>query len=234
MVKAIWAVACSIVIGGGFIAHLTGCASAPPKGSAGDVPGTALSAGESAPGQVIIEHDVKGIPAGVPVSISPSAAPGPQYRIGPEDLLFISVWENKELTIEVVVRPDGMISLPLIQDTKAEGLTAVELAADIQNKLLAYMKFPQVFVVVKQANSPKYYIIGNVAKPGVYPLRGEISVLQALSIAGGFGPFASPRKIKIVRNFGGKQEVRKVNYYDILDDGTGNFLLKSGDTLVVP
>ena len=116
MVKAIWAVACSIVIGGGFIATLAGCASAPPKGSAGEVPGTALSAGEFAPGQVITEHDATGIPVGVPASISPSEAVGPQYRIGAEDVLFISVWESKELTLEGGADPGHQLQSPPLQD----------------------------------------------------------------------------------------------------------------------
>jgi polysaccharide export outer membrane protein len=160
---------------------------------------------------------------------------GLKYRIGPEDILRVSVWDNKELTLEVVVRPDGKISLPLIQDVQAEGLTASELSDVIHQKLLAFMKEPQVTVIITQVNAPKIFVIGNVAKPGPYPLRSDMSVLQALSLAGGFTPFASPKNIKIVRNFGGgKQEIRKINYFDIIDQGEGNYLLRSGDTIVVP
>jgi polysaccharide export outer membrane protein len=179
-------------------------------------------------------QDPPNVPPGAEAFASMPSAAAPQYRIGPEDMLHISVWESKELTLDVVVRPDGMISLPLIQDVKAEGLTAAELATVLHNKLLDFIKVPQVFVVVTQVNASKIYIVGSVIKPGPYPLRGDMSVLQALSIAGGFTQFASPRKIKIIRNAGGKQEIRKVNYYEMLDDGTGNFLLKSGDTIVVP
>ena len=159
---------------------------------------------------------------------------GPKYRIGPEDILRVSVWDNKELTLEVVVRPDGKISLPLIQDVQAEGLTASELSDVIHQKLLAFMKEPQVTVIITQVNAPKIFVIGNVAKPGPYPLRSDMSVLQALSIAGGFTPFASPKSIKIIRNKGGTQELRKINYFDMVDSGEGNYLLKSGDTIVVP
>jgi polysaccharide export outer membrane protein len=157
------------------------------------------------------------------------------YRIGPEDILRVSVWENKELTLDVVVRPDGKISLPLIQDVQAEGLTANELADVVHKKLEAFVKDPQVAVILLQVNAPKIFVIGSVAKPGPYPLRGETSVLQALSQAGGFTQFASPRSIKLVRGSGAKQVVRKINYYDIIDEGgEGNHLLFPGDTIVVP
>lgn len=157
------------------------------------------------------------------------------YRIGPEDVLHVSVWENKELTLNVVVRPDGKISLPLVQDVQAEGLTATELASEVQKRLLNFIKEPQVAVVVEQVNSPKVYVLGNVAKPGALPLRGEMSVLQALSLSGGFTQFASPRNLRLVRGTGAAQEVRKLNYFDLIDNGgRGNDLLHPGDTIVVP
>jgi polysaccharide export outer membrane protein len=159
---------------------------------------------------------------------------GPKYRIGAEDVLHIDVWGNTELTRDAMVRPDGMISLPLIQDIQAEGLTSAALADLIRQKLLAYVKDPVVSVIVKEVNATKVFILGYVTKPGTYPLRGELSVLQALSLAGGFTQFASPRKIRLVRNDGGEQEIRVINYYDLIDSGEGNYLLKPGDTIVVP
>jgi polysaccharide export outer membrane protein len=160
---------------------------------------------------------------------------GPEYRMGPEDVLRISVWENKELTLDLVVRPDGKVSMPLIQDVVAEGRTAMELANTIHDRLLTFVKEPQVSVIVLQVNAPKYFVMGNVVKPGTYSLRSDTSILQALALAGGFTQFASPRGIKLIRNLGGKQEVRKVNYNKIIDDdGEGNYLLMSGDTIVVP
>ena len=175
----------------------------------------------------------------VEVSAQPTSVPlpvtGPQYKLGPEDQIRVSVWENAQLTLDLVVRPDGKISMPLIQDVMAEGQTAAELATQIQQKLTAFIKDPQVSVIMLQINAPKFYVIGNVVRPGPYPLRGETSVLQALSLAGGFTQFASMRSIKLIRNAGGKQEVRKINYYDVIDKGgEGNYLLKSGDTIVVP
>lgn len=160
---------------------------------------------------------------------------GPEYRIGPEDSLRISVWENRDLTLDLVVRPDGKISMPLIQDVVAEGQTATELANTIHQRLLTFVKEPQVSVIVLQVNAPKYFVMGNVTRPGPYLLRSETSILQALSLAGGFTQFASPRSIKLIRNTAGKQQVQKVNYYNIIDEGgEGNFILQSGDTIVVP
>lgn len=137
--------------------------------------------------------------------------------------------------MDVVVRPDGKVSIPLVQDVQAEGLTAGELADVIHRRLLAYIKDPSVSIIVKQVNASKFYIVGYVKKPGTYPLRGDVTILQAISLAGGFDVFASPRKIRLVRINGSRQEVRVLNYYRMIDkSGEGNYLLKPGDTLVVP
>jgi polysaccharide export outer membrane protein len=175
-------------------------------------------------------------PVDAAVASAPSAfQTGPEYRLGPEDILHVSVWENKELTLDVMVRPDGKISLPLVQDVQAEGLTAAELSHVIHQKLKNFIVEPMVSVIVTQVNAPKIYVIGSVAKPGAFPLRGDISILQALSLAGGFTQFASPRSIKLIRSTGATQQVRKINYYDLLDEGgKGNYLLKPGDTIAVP
>ena len=160
---------------------------------------------------------------------------GSNYRIGPEDVLHIDVWNNEELTGDVTVRPDGKISLPLIQDVQAEGRTSAELAGRIRDKLLAYIKNPNVSVIVKEINAPKFSVLGYVANPGTYPLRGDLTVLQALSQAGGFTPFASPKKIKVIRYVSGKQKVQVVNYYKLIEEGgEGHYLLMPGDTIVVP
>lgn len=177
-------------------------------------------------------------PAQSPPIMTPSGGPlsatDQNYRLGPEDVVHISVWGNDEITLDVTVRPDGKISVPLIQDVQAEGLNAAELADVIHSRLLAFIREPQVSVIVKQVNAPKFFVIGNVARPGTYPLRGNTSVLQALSLAGGFTEFASRRRIKVVRDWGGRQDVRKVNYFEIIDEGDGNYLLRPGDTIVVP
>ena len=161
--------------------------------------------------------------------------PDSGYRIGPEDRLRISVWNSPELSLDLTVRPDGKISVPLIQDVQAAGLTPEELANVIHIKLLEYIKDPHVSVIVKEVVAPKYYILGAVNKPGTYPLRGDVSVLQAISIAGGFTPFASVKEIRLVRNNGGRQEVRLINYYKVIENQSRwNYLLKRGDTIVVP
>ena len=209
MVKAPWAVACSVLVVLNVAAALA-------------LPAFAQDMDNS----VKIRRAIK------PLTVSQT---DPSYRLGPEDQLRISVWDNKELTLDLVVRPDGKISMPLLQDVPAEGLTAAQLAANIQQALSAYIVNPEVSVILLQVNAPKFYMIGYVARPGTYPLRGDTSVLQALSLAGGLTQFASPRSIKLIRAVNGRQEVRKINYYDMIEDGgEGNYLLKSGDTIVVP
>ena len=229
MVKATWAVACLLAV-----LLVAGCSN--KQTVKPDVPPIKETS--------IVEVPVQSTTDSPPVAPSKGAEAaasvepflsGPQYKMGPEDVIKVSVWENAQLTLDLVVRPDGKISMPLIQDVVAEGQTAAELADTIQKSLLNYIKEPQVSVIVLQVNAPKYFVIGNVAKPGTYPLRSDTSILQALSLAGGFTQFASPRSIKLIRNTAGKQEVRKVNYYNLIDeDGKGNYLLRSGDTVVVP
>ena len=240
MVKVLWAVACSVYMISNIAAPLAlpafaqeAAVIAPPAGNA-PLPANNSMQTLSAPlsSQRLVTDNLSKIRR--PASPSNGSQTDPSYRLGPEDKLRISVWDNKELTLDLVVRPDGRISMPLLQDVPAEGLTAAELAANIQEKLSAFIVNPDVTVIVLEVNAPKYYMIGYVARPGTYPLRGDISVLQALALAGGLNQFASPRSIKLIRSTRGKQEVRKINYYDIIDSGEGNYLLKPGDTIVVP
>ncbi len=230
--KTPWAVACAVLAFSFLASGFAGCSTVPKKpGEAGPAKNPAA---ESAPAGTSADGGGAAKAAGQAPE-SPPGSPSPQYRLGPEDVLRISVWENRELTQDVTVRPDGKISLPLVQDVQAEKLTAAELSEVLRKKLLPFIKDPQVSVIVTQVNAPKIYVLGNVARPGTFPLRGDMSILQALSLAGGFTQFASPRSIRLVRNENGKQEVRKVNYYNMLDEeGTGNYLLKPGDTIVVP
>lgn len=213
--KAIWAVACSTLMILNIAVSLV-------------VPAFAQEAAQGA----IMDNSAKIRRPALP---SAGSQADPSYLLGPEDQLRISVWDNKDLTLDLVVRPDGKISMPLLQDVPADGLTAAQLAANIQKGLSSYIVNPEVTVIVLQVNAPKFYMIGYVARPGTYPLRGDTSVLQALALAGGLTQFASPRSIKMIRSTRGKQEVRKINYYNLIDDGgKGNYLLKSGDTIVVP
>jgi polysaccharide export outer membrane protein len=158
-----------------------------------------------------------------------------QYRIGVEDLLFISVWRDGDLTREVPVRPDGKISLPLIQDVQAAGRTPVELARDIEQRLKEYMKSPSVTVGVKEINSLKVYVLGEVVTPGPVLVRSKIRLLQALAMAGGLTPFGGRNGIVIYRNNQEVEKVLEVSYRDIISgkDPSANLVLVAGDTVVV-
>lgn len=167
--------------------------------------------------------------------------PASDFLIGPEDVLEITVWRNADLSKTVTVRPDGMISLPLIGDIRANGYTAAQLADKITVKLKEFKESPTVAVSVKEINSYSIYVVGEVIKPGKYPLKSHTTLLQAISIAGGFTPFASKNKMQVVRNTmgsdGESHENRIPVRYDDLLTGKGepgNFLLRSGDTVVVP
>jgi polysaccharide export outer membrane protein len=157
------------------------------------------------------------------------------YRIGCEDVIRVSVWENPELTMDVTVRPDGNISLPLIHEVHAADLTPIELSDVIAQNLKKFMIDPHVAVIVTQSNSRKIYLVGNVLRPGAFPLRHDMTVLQALSLAGGFTTFASPREMKLISGIGAKQAIRKINYYKMIEDiELGYYMLKPGDTIVIP
>ena len=157
------------------------------------------------------------------------------YRIGPEDVLHVSVWDNPELTIDVTVRPDGKISFPLIKEIQAADFTPMELSDVISRNLEEYIKDPHVTVIVTQTNSRKIFLVGNVLRPGSYLLRHDMTLLQALSLAGGFTTFASPRDMKLIRGAGGKQESRSINYYKMIEDTeVDDYMLKPGDTIVIP
>jgi len=167
----------------------------------------------------------------------PPPQTGPQqseYQIGREDVLDVSVWRDADLSREVPVRPDGKISLPLLGDVVAEGKTARELAKEISTKLQPYIDAPRVAVIVKQVNAPRFNVIGEVQKPGTFPLRGNLTVLDALSEAGGFNPFADQGGIVIVRHDGQKTERYKVSYSDLVSGDERAVYLVPGDTIYVP
>lgn len=160
------------------------------------------------------------------------------YWIGPEDVLDITVWRNADLSKQVTVRPDGRISLPLIGDISAVGKTATQLAEDISAKLREYKENPQVSIIIKEVNSYAIYVLGEVAKPGKYPLKSKTTLLQAITVASGFAPTAARNKIVVFRfaKDGGGQIKIKASYDDIvLRDGSNqNIEMKPGDQIVVP
>ncbi len=164
-----------------------------------------------------------------------------EFLLGPEDVLEIVVWRNQDLSREVIVRPDGMISMPLIGDVRASGLVTDRLAREIAERLKAYMESPTVSVSVKQVNSYSFYILGEVANPGKFQLKSYATVLQAIALAGGFTQFASRNKIQVICNSANGGPLRRemhipVRYDDLLSGNgwPGNFILKSGDIIVVP
>jgi polysaccharide export outer membrane protein len=157
------------------------------------------------------------------------------YVIGPQDMLDIIVWKEPDVTKVVPVRPDGKISLPLINDVQAAGLTPLELGASLTELLKKYVTQPQVTVIVTQMNSTRIYVMGEVNHPGPMPLLRGLTVLQALASAGGFNQFANQKQIYILRTEGGTSKRYPFNYKNaIRGDMKQNIMLQSGDTIVVP
>ena len=166
-------------------------------------------------------------------SNSPSAANNSTYVIGPEDTLHIAVWKEADLTATLPVRSDGEISMPLLNDVQAAGLTPMQLAASITEKLKKYVTDPRVTVVVTAMNSQRIYVLGEVLHTGAMPLTPNMTVLQALATAG-FTQFANTKGIYVLRQEGSKQQKIPVNYKQLLKGNSPNITLKPGDTLVVP
>jgi polysaccharide biosynthesis/export protein len=170
---------------------------------------------------------------------STSKPPMPQasatYTIGPEDTLYVNVWKEPDLTATLPVRADGMISLPLLNDVQAAGLTPMQLAASLTDKLKKYVADPRVTVTVTQMNSQRVYVTGEVSHSGAMALTPDMTVLQALSSAG-FSQFANTKGIYVLRMENGKQKRFPVNYKKLIkgEDPSSNILLKPGDTIVVP
>ena len=162
--------------------------------------------------------------------------PSAQYTIGPEDVIRVDVWKEPELSVSVPVRTDGKISLPLIHDVHVVGMTPIQLKENITKKLSKYIDNPTVSVIVEEINSLKIFVDGNVNQPGVYDVKREVNVLQAISMAGGFNEWANKRKIKIFRRQGGVEQVITVNYNKIMsgEHPELNIPLYPGDSIVVP
>ena len=179
---------------------------------------------------------------GVPPNATPPAgnaavlAPPPDYVIGPLDQLSVVFWREKDLSADVLVRPDGKISLPLLNDIDAAGYTPDALRVQIEKAAAKYLAEPNAAVVVKAVNSRKAFITGNVLKPGAYPLTADMTVLQLIAIAGGLQEYADSKNIVVMRRENGVDRHFKVNYKDIVrqKNVARNIVLKPGDTVVVP
>ena len=165
-----------------------------------------------------------------------SVATDPNYSIGSEDVLTVDVWKEPEISRTVQVRRDGKISLPLLDDVQAAGVTPKQLGSEIASRLHEIIVNPQVTVIVAQMSSQRIYILGQVTRGGAYPLVPDMTALQALSVAGGFTPFANLKKIYVMRTENGDNKVFPINYKEVVNQhgAQQNILLKPGDTIVVP
>ncbi len=175
-------------------------------------------------------------PAATTTPAAPSVAVPPEYVIGADDVMSVVFWRDKELSADVTVRPDGKISLPLLNEIQAAGLTPAQLKDRIAEEARKYVEDPTVTVEVKTINSRKVYITGEIRKPGTYPITGTTTVLQLISIAGGLGDYAKGEKITIVRYESGKMTSFRFNYKEVLNQQklAQNIELKPGDTVLVP
>jgi len=168
---------------------------------------------------------------------APSAgAADSTYKIGPQDVLRIDVWKEPDISRTIPVRPDGKISLPLLNDVQAAGLTSMELAGIIREGLTKYITSPQVTVTVSEINSRRVYCTGEVLKPGALSLLPNMTALQAISSCGGFTQFAKIKGIYILRVENGKQVQHPFNYKDVVKGKRpeDNIVLQPGDVIVVP
>jgi polysaccharide export outer membrane protein len=158
------------------------------------------------------------------------------YVVGQGDALEVFVWRNEQLSRGVTVRPDGKISLPLIQDIQAEGLTAIQLRDQITRRFKQYVENPTVAVIVTQINSYKINVLGKVGQPGIYAITTKTTFLEAISMAGGFTEWANQRKITVIRSQGGQKKKLRINYKKIISgkDPSQNITLNRGDTIIVP
>ena len=177
-------------------------------------------------------------PAHTSTSFSASAAAGAtaDYVIGPTDVLSVVVWGERDLSSEVTVRPDGKISLPLINDIVAAGLTPEQLRQRLTDSAKRFVESPEVTVVVRQVNNNRAFIMGQIRTPGPFVLSGPTTILQLIAMAGGFTDFADKKHVLITRVENGVQRAFTFNYDDVVkrQDMRQNLILKAGDTVVVP
>ena len=172
-------------------------------------------------------------PGAIPAT---GVTPPPGYVIGPDDVLNIVYWREKDMSAKVTVRPDGQISLPLLNEMQVSGLTPEQLREKVTTEAAKFVEEPNVTVVVEQINSRRVYVTGSVAKPGPYVLSGQMTIVQLLSLAGGLLEFADSKNILITRVENGKQVAIGFNYKDFIRKKNlkQNIDLKPGDTIIVP
>jgi len=216
--------------------------TSPDPATAASPADAAPAAPASTPAPVAPDTPVVDTPPLTPVTPRPVAATTPtpmelatSYQIGPEDVLEISVWKNPELSRTVPVRPDGKVSLPLVNDIQASGLTPIDLRDQITAKLSEYIPAPEVSVIVREVHSRKVTVAGAVKLPGRYEMKSAMTVLEVIALAQGLTDFASRDRIVILRQNGQKTERIPFNYRKISDAAQqDNFLVRPGDIVFVP
>lgn len=173
---------------------------------------------------------------GASISVGEKDSRDQEYVIGPEDVLEVNVWKNPDLGKSVVVRPDGMITLPLIGEVEAGGRTAEDVREDVATRLQKYYKeVPAVTVTVSEVNSYYIYVLGEVRAPGKYQVKSYMTVLQAVALAGGFTEWADRNDLVVLREHAkGASERIRLRYKDIVKEGEPDRILRRGDTLIVP
>jgi polysaccharide export outer membrane protein len=166
-------------------------------------------------------------PMNVPASVDPNA-----YKLGPDDVIFVHVWREPDLSTSQAIRPDGKITMPVIKEVMAAGLTPTELGVEISKALSDYVKNPQVVVAVQAIRSKRYYLSGEINRPGAYPLGQPTTIFEALTMAGGFREFAGKKNIMIIR--GTKRF--KFNWNEVVKGKNlaQNIALENGDHIIVP
>ncbi len=204
-----------------------------------------LVCGGQVGGQTATASQTVGDPSSARVDSPQAQAPAAQrairtddtFFIGNDDVLAISVWKEPDLTKQIPVRSDGKISLPLIGDIQAAGRTPSQLEIDITEKLKSYITDPQVAVIVQQINSLKFNILGQVIKPGLYPLTAGTTIVDAIATAGGFKDFAKKKGVYILRPSPGGSDLKYgFNYQDFIKgkNTKQNIMIKPRDTIIVP
>jgi polysaccharide export outer membrane protein len=215
----------------------TALATATPPATAQVRPMSTQAAPQTphAPVQAPVQAPAGQVPPSQTAPPPAAGAPSDTYIIGPSDVLSITVWKEPTLSSSMLVRPDGMISLPLLGDVLATGLTPLQLGDQIASKLKKFVQDPNVSVVVSQIHSKIVYLLGEVGKKGPIEMTPGLTVLEAIGSAGGLTDYANAKKIYILRNDGGKNEKIPVKYKQALKgDRSLDLVLKSGDTIVVP
>lgn len=209
-----------------------GPAGAPTRAAAP----TAQSPGTTAPAQPgAPAAPSTAMPAPATSGAKPAAGTSPDYRLVPGDKLRIEVYRDAQLSQSLQVRPDGKITLPLIGDVNAEGRTSTELRDALVTALKEFNTNPVVTVIVVETVPPVFYVMGEVNTPGTFPIKGQISAVQALAMAGGFKDFAKTKSIKILRKGArGSQQTLAFNYKDATEGKGAPVYMQAGDTIIVP